>query len=175
MTFKQNIAAFVHGSTDLTQLPAIALQALEEGIDSPSLRILAGLTSDEYASVIQGYFNDTIRELDIVLPTQREAAIEVALAIAEEIFNNTRELSKGVQDIIYTIQQYPFFEESKKHVYDSISLEQVTATFYTIQDLNDAIYDTWVAGKTNKELLAEQLQILYNQLKKWYAHMKSVK
>ena len=94
MTFRQNISRFVTGEIDMRSLPDIALQALQQNLDTPSLRILAGLSDSEDGYIIDNSFKDTLKELSIDLPDKRQAAIEVGLAIAEEIFEGKQNVLK---------------------------------------------------------------------------------
>jgi hypothetical protein len=154
-------------------MPAIALEALEQGLDSPSLRILAGLTKDENEFILERYLKDTLRELSIDLPDKRRAAIEVGLAIADEIIEGKRKIFEGVQDIKWkAIDAYPFYEETKNYCYDSIGFEKTYGLFCTIDDLKYSGSD-WQAGKANQQLEEELNLELLTELKIWHAKMKN--
>lgn len=172
MTFRQNISRFVTGELGLGSLPGIALAALEHEFDTPSLRILAGLSENENEFVIDQYFKDTLKELSIDLPDKRKAAIEVAVAIAEEIFEGKQEVFEGVQNMISkAIDAYPFYEEDVRYSHDSIGFEKVYGLFDSIDDLRYA-GSQWQIGKTNQELLAELTQELLAALTVWTQRMK---
>ncbi|HWK07855.1 MAG TPA: hypothetical protein VNS58_29705 [Puia sp.] len=174
MTFRQNIARFVTGAIGLRSMPAIALLAMEQGLDSPSLHILAGLSVTENEFVIDKYFKDTLSELSIGLPDKRKAAIEVGLAIADEIFENKRSIFQGVKDIKEeAIDAYPFYEETKHYCYDSIGFEKVYGLFDTIDDLRNAGSTQWQTDKTNQELEQELTKNLVTELKQWSVLMKN--
>ena len=174
LTFRQNIARLVTGEIGLRSLPDIAMLALEQNLDTPSLRILAGLSDNENEFVIDRYFKDTLKELSIDLPDKRQAAIEVALAIAEEIFEGKQEVFKGVQNIKWkAIDAYPFFEESKHYCYDSIGFEKVYGLFDTIDDLKNAGSTQWQIDKTNQELENELTKELLTELAAWASRMKN--
>ena len=64
--------------------PAAATQALVEGVDSPSIRRLAGMDGAD-AGAIRATFRAALAELAIEMPAQREAAIVVATDIAARI------------------------------------------------------------------------------------------
>ena len=55
------------------ELPDIALKALEEGYDTPSLRILAGLGNDVWE--IKEYLKLTLKEMGIELPNKSYAGL----------------------------------------------------------------------------------------------------
>jgi len=174
LTFQQNIARFVTGDLSLRSLPDIALQALEQGLDTPSLRILAGLADNENGFVIDMYFKDTLKELSIDLPHKRQAAIEVGLAIADEIFEGKREVFEGTQNIKWkAIDAYPFYEETKLYCYDSIGFEKAYGLFDTIDDLRNAGSTQWQSDKTNQELENEITKELMTELKVWAERMKN--
>ena len=153
-------------------MPAIALDALEQGLDTPSLRILAGLTDEENEFVLDRYLKDTLNELSIELPDTRRAAIEVGLAITDEIIDGKRQIFEGVQDICKAIDTYSFLEETKQYCYDSISFEKAYGLFWTIDDLKHSETD-WQFVKTNQQLIEELKLELLTEIKIWYAKMKN--
>ena len=174
MTFRQNISRFVIGDISLRSLPDIALQALEQNLDSPSLRMLAGLSDNENDLVIERYFIGTLKELSIDLPDERQAAIEFGVAIAEEIFEGKQNVFEGVQNIKRkAIDTYPFFEETKNYCYDSISFEKVYGLFDTIDDLRNAGSTQWQSDKTNQELENELTKDLFVELSVWIKLMQN--
>ena len=63
MTFREQIVKYVTGNMTTNQLPDIGVSGLEEGLDSPSLRILAGLSENENFFQIDNYFKQTLEEL----------------------------------------------------------------------------------------------------------------
>ena len=80
LNFRQQIAKYVTGNLTTDQLPDIGVTGLEEGLDIPSLCILAGLSKNESPFQIDHYFKLTLEELNIKLPDKRQAAIEYAMA-----------------------------------------------------------------------------------------------
>jgi hypothetical protein len=173
MTFKQNMARFVIDDSSLPSIQIVALEALEEGLDTPSLRILAGLPDNETSSVTDKYFKDALNELSFVLPDKRKAAIEVGLAIADEIIKGKRSVFDGTKDLINrAIDKYPFNQETKLYVYDSIAFEKAYGLFDTIEDLRSADYP-WQPGRTNKELEQEVTEKLLAELKIWVNKMSN--
>ena len=149
-------------------MPDVAFQALEQGMDSPSLRILAGLSENENEFLIDSYFRNALQELSIKLPDKRQAAIDVGLTIANEIFDGKRTIFQGVRDIrSEALDSYPFFEENIQYCYDSIGFEKIYGLYTTIEDLRDAGTTQWQSDKTNKELEEELTKDLFIELKIW--------
>lgn len=112
MTFRQQIAKYVTGNLTTDQLPDIGVTGLEEGLDTPSLCILAGLGKNESPFLIHHYFKLTLEELKIKLPDKRQAAIEYAMALVDEILDGIKDVINGTREIRYkAIDSYDFFSE----------------------------------------------------------------
>ncbi len=77
-------ARWALGQLPSEQLPRIALQWLEAGWDSPTLRILAGETNP-IMSEVGPMFNDVLEELNISLPTSTEAVARLVSEVAQQI------------------------------------------------------------------------------------------
>ena len=167
MNFRQQIAKYVSGNMTTGQLPDIGITGLEEGLDSPSLCILAGLSEYENPFQIEHYFNLALKELKINLPDRRQAAIEYALALVDEIIKGNIEVIDGTREIRYkAIDSYDFFSESKQYCYDSIGFEKAYGLFDTFDELSVA--DTpWQTDKTNEQLMQETKIELLEELKRW--------
>lgn len=167
MNFRQQIAKYVTGNMTSDQLPGIGRIGLEEELDTPSLRILAGLNKNESPFVIEHYLKLTLDELQITLPDKRQAAIEYALAIADEILSESREIIEGIREIRYSaFGSYDFFSESKQYCYDTVSFEAVYGLFDTFEEVSNAARP-WQIDKTNEQLMTEVKLELLVALKKW--------
>ena len=160
------------GKATTSQLPEIAIIGLEEGLDSPSLRILAGLNQNENPFQVEDYFSKTLQELNIQLPDKRQATIEFAVAIAEQTIAGKIDLILGTKQMIETIHTYDFFSDSKNYCYDSIGFENVYGVYYNYDDLVNADHP-WQVNKTNDELIVEVKVELLEALRKWYAMIKN--
>lgn len=167
MNFQQQIAKYVTGNLTTDQLPGIGLKGLEEGLDSPSLCILAGLSKNESPFEIEHYFELTLAELKIKPPDKRQAAIDYAFAIVDEILEGKKDVIDGTREILYkAIDSYDFFSESNKYCYDSIGFDAAYGLFDTYDELSndDRPLQT---GKTNQQFMAETKAELYEELRNW--------
>jgi len=172
LNFRQKIAKYVTGNLSTDQLPDIGVTGLEEGLDTPSLCILAGLSKNESQFEIDHYFKLTLEELNIKLPDKRQAAIEYAMAIVDEILDGKKDVIIGTSEIRYkAIDSYDFFSESKKYCYDSIGFEMAYGLFDTIDELSCS-YGPWQTEKTNEQFTATKAE-LYDELKKWKDKIKN--
>lgn len=155
------------GNVPTSQLPDIAVQGLEEGLDTTSLCILAGLSKSENFFLVEHYFKLTLEELKIELPNRRQAALEYALAIVDEILEGEKEIIQGTKEICSNaIGSYDFFSETKDICFDSIGFEAVYGLSVTYSDLVEADH-SWDTLKTNKQLMIEVETELFDELKKW--------
>lgn len=172
MNFKNHIAKYVTGNLRTDQLPEIAIIGMEEGLNSPSLYILAGLEKNESPFQVEHYFKLALDELHIILPDKRTAALEYALAIAEHVINGKIPLMTGLLEIRYeAIDSYNFYEESKKLLFDSIGFERINGLFEAHFDLSDAFHQMH-KDKTNEQLIIETEADLLIELKKWIERFK---
>lgn len=85
MTFHQKLSSYTLGFLTDKDLPDIAITGLEEGFDSPSLRILAGNESNENPFVLYDCFKLAVAELGLELKDPREALIQVICFYAKRI------------------------------------------------------------------------------------------
>ena len=85
MTFLQKLSAYSLGFITDKDLPELAMTGLEEGYDSKSLRILAGLNTMANSFVLNDYFRRTLKELRLELKDRKEALINVVAFYAKNI------------------------------------------------------------------------------------------
>ncbi|MGD9729511.1 MAG: hypothetical protein AB7R40_26295 [Nitrospiraceae bacterium] len=88
----------VLGLLEPVALVEFAVDALECGSDSPSLRILAGLSCDN-TSEIMAYFYRILSELGIALPEKYDAVMTLAQGIAKEILSGAIRPDDGAKRI----------------------------------------------------------------------------
>jgi hypothetical protein len=81
-----------------SDLPRIACDALGHGDDSYSLRLLAGLTDTELDEA-QPLFERALAELNLPVPSQRDAVICLAKEISKEILSGATPPAEGARRI----------------------------------------------------------------------------
>ncbi len=84
---------------DARSLPAIAITALSEGIDSPSMRVLAGLTGNEDPGDAENLFKEALSEIGMLLPTKRDAMMFLAANISSQIVDGSIDPYDGAKEI----------------------------------------------------------------------------
>jgi hypothetical protein len=167
LKFKQLIAKYYFEQYPSDNLQDIALKGLEEGLDSPSLCILAGLEENETPSIIDHYFEQTLIELDIQLPRSKKEALEYAASIIDEMCAGNLNVVEGTYDIMVNVlERFSIIGEDKFYYCDSIGFEKAYGLYFTYDDLSKADYD-WQPGKSNQQLMTEVEKHLLDELKNW--------
>jgi hypothetical protein len=88
----------VLGLSAPAELVNAAVRSLEEGHDSPSLRLLAGLTPTETAKA-EELFDGALAELSLLRPSKRDAVMSLALATADAVSSGAMTPSEGARRI----------------------------------------------------------------------------
>lgn len=91
-------SGLVLGLVRTEELPGAAARVLEQGRDSPSLRMLAGLTAVELSGA-RALFDRVLAELHVGWPTTREAVVRLARQTAEDILHGRMGASPGAERI----------------------------------------------------------------------------
>ncbi len=79
-------------------LPEAAVAALEDGLDSPALRGLAGLSSMELDDA-RPLFHRALAELNLAMPSPEEAVRRMAREVATEVVDGTVAPYQGAKRI----------------------------------------------------------------------------
>ena len=99
MDIKLAIAYWKLGNLPSEDLPKIAMQALESGLDSQSLRVLAGEQNKEM-STLSPLFEKCVKELNIPVPTNKESVFIIARHYAQQITSSKINPIVGAEAII---------------------------------------------------------------------------
>lgn len=98
MTIRLAQAMMVLGLLSSEQMPQVAIKALEEGEDFSALRILAGLTGDEYTEAPR-FFERALEELAFPALSRSAAARIYTIAICEQIMSGQLSPQDGASRI----------------------------------------------------------------------------
>jgi hypothetical protein len=92
------ISQFTLGKLPYSELPDLACNALELGIDGPSIRRLASLQKPSYFEV--GHlFEQALREMGFRQWSKRDAAVFLSKAIGREVLAGQKEPLSGADEI----------------------------------------------------------------------------
>ena len=174
MDFNQYLAKFVTGNLTTSQLPEIAEIGLRQGLDTPSLHILAGLGKGDNVSEIDHYFKRMLDELTIQLPEKRDAALIYATAIVDDIISGEIDIIAGVGFIrLEAMDCHDFFSESKHYCYDSIGFDKIYGLYVQYNDVEDGEIN-WHTEKSQDQLLEEIETEMLDEIKKWQIELRTI-
>lgn len=168
MKFKQHLANYVLGNVDEQDLIHIATNALVEGYDSPSLRILAGESDTANPFEINSIFKSVLRELEVELPTEDEAIMMLLCYHIEKIAEGRtppRERMETIMEEIY----YPgkLFEKEKEFVGESHDLNHLIGCYYSYDDIEERP-KKWILGRlSDKKSMKALDQEMIEHAKEW--------
>jgi hypothetical protein len=130
---------YVLGQLPTEELPAVALQAFEDGYNSPSLCLLAGAAASDSQQTRELFLRALI-ELNLNLPSLHEAALAYAREIANDILRGIISPYDGAKKIwseVYTrfrdLKQLKVFvglaseyedDETHRDAYTSLIVEE---------------------------------------------------
>ena len=141
----------------------LAIAALEEGQDSPSLRILAGLFKNDPVE-IREYLHKTLSELNIKEPSKDEAAWPIIKEIVDDIINKKISPHKGIHSIIWDVyHKMDWDEKNGKYAGDCIGIEKLYGLCDSYDDLLNA-ENRRHKFKTNQQLLDELEIEIYKEI-----------
>jgi hypothetical protein len=106
------------------QLPEVALKALEDGVDSPALRMLAGLVKNEIAEGTK-IFVKALKELGLPLLSRRDAACVYAIAVSKQILSGEISPQDGANKLwnVSIRVNDPSFHELDTFIYAASELQ----------------------------------------------------
>lgn len=109
---------------EIGYLPEVALGALEVGLDSPALRLLAGLIGNEVENAPQ-IFTQALKELGLPTLSQRDAARIYAIAVSKQILNGELSPQDGANKLWDASIQVnnPDFHELDTFIYAASELQ----------------------------------------------------
>jgi hypothetical protein len=104
MNLKDSAARHVLGLIPSDELPELAQQAITDGLDSPSLQLLAATGKNDLEEV-RDLFRKALSELKINMPSTADAGLILACEIAQEVVGGRippYQGAKRIWDEIYT-------------------------------------------------------------------------
>ena len=161
MNFIESISNYVLENISTKDLPKIGVIALIENYESESICILAGMNENDNSFEINQYFENSINELKIKLPTKIEAAKILTKYYLKQIVENpdsAYELMIILDNDIY--KQIDWKENNKKYVGEELNIEKLFTWYREIQDWNDnsmILYYTELSRKKKKKKFEDHL------------------
>lgn len=168
MTIEESIAKFNLGEVSLSQFPAIAMNQLENGIESESLIILAGMSEKDNPFEIKEYLNKVIDELHVNVYESNDAAFVLANFYVQEYKSGMTNINEAISKIKNDCWENSNVEiESTKYIYDSIQFGKVIGTWYEYNEIDK--HTDWVkrSKKSVSQVKSEMEEELISDLLLW--------
>jgi hypothetical protein len=141
MNFRQLLADYYLGNKSTSQLPEIALKGIQEGIESDSLLILAGMNGNDNQHEINQYFKHAEIELNIKeFPPLESANILLKFYLNKMVKNpdEAYKLMGKIHNCIYTnFKLEEVITENTKYLGSESDLERMYTWYRELQDWED--------------------------------------
>ncbi len=152
MTLEESVAKFNLGYLSMSQFPKIAMQQLENGVESESLIILAGMSDEDNSFEIKEYLDCAIAELNI----ERYEGNDAAFVLANYYVQEFKSGNLSIGDTVSRITNYCWYNNSveivsDKYRFDSIKFAGIIAVWYDYVEIDE--FTDWV--KRSKKSLAQ--------------------
>jgi len=132
MTFDLYLAAFALGRLQPSDLPAAAMQALDEGCDSSAMAALAGvLPSERSAFEIEAMWTHGLREVGKAVPTRIEAGHRLKRHFAALVSSGKLPPRVGAREIVRLAQDLSMDLPSREHVGDGFGVAKLVGDYYS--------------------------------------------
>lgn len=142
MNFEQKIANFRLGNLEAGQFPDIAITAINEGLSSESLFILAGMNDRDNTFELRQYFNQSIIELEVILPNLIDSAYILMKYYLHLMIMNPSEAKTNMSVIHNNIYYKLDWKKelnisSTKYVGEELGLHYMYTWYRELQDFED--------------------------------------
>lgn len=168
MIFEEYIAKLNLGELSVSEFPAIAWKLIEEGTESESLIILAGMHHLDNKFEIHYYLNCAIDELEIMSPQSLDAAFILANAYVNKVKSGELNVIEAISLIVNQCWDNCNDQiESKKYLYDGVNFEEIIGPWYEYSEIDE--YTQWIkySRKTLDQVKCEIENELNDALVKW--------
>jgi hypothetical protein len=165
MNFIEMIANYKLGNFSWSHFPEIAMAALNEGFESDSLFILAGMNKNENTFELEQYFKSSLAELHISLPEFHTAAKILLKYYLNEMVIHEENAYNIVTIIDNNIYRQVNWEEElnlpkKQFIGEELGLEKIFTWYRELQDFYDGgmlLYYNDLSEKEQKKKIEEHL------------------
>jgi hypothetical protein len=156
MSFYRELLRFELGLVPGHVLPSLAVRALEDGLDSPALRILASFSLCEYdPEGVQAAYRQARNDFRVSIPSRTEAAFLLLEALLADIVNNSLDPYLGAKQIVGDIYyQGDWSARNVRYVGDSLGIEALFGIADSIDDLLESTHQ-WQPPRSNADLITQ--------------------
>ena len=135
MTLDLYLAALALGRLRTSELPAVAMQALEEGHHSPALAALAGtMPSERSPSELEGMWARALGDLGMTLPGRVDAGHRVKRYFAGLVSSGDLPPRDGAFEIIQLARDLSQELPSSEYAGDGFGIAKLLGIYYSHDD-----------------------------------------
>jgi hypothetical protein len=136
MTFDLYLAAIALGRVPTPELPAVAMQALQEGYESPALAALAGtLPSERSLWELDEMWARSLHELEVRLPGRIDAGHRLKRHFARLVSSGKLAPRDGVFEIIRLAHDLSCELPSREYTGDGFGIARLYGIYYSHDDV----------------------------------------
>lgn len=145
MNFIEKIADYCLGNLQENHFPEIAITALNEGIESESLYILAGMSESDNVFELQHYFDKCLNELGLIIPDKYTSAQLLLSYYLTKMIIEPNSAYKTMSIIDSQITKKIDWETELKltdvkYVGEELGLEKIYTWYRELQDFEDGSF-----------------------------------
>jgi hypothetical protein len=154
VTFEEWLAQVALGGLTTTDYPAIALQALLEGVESPKLLALAGTMDGERSPFeIQELLDHGLREVGLAIPDRAAAGLVMKRFYARAVAAGALAPSDGAARIVQLASDLSDVLPDRDYAGDGLGVARLLGLYYSHDDV--AFNDDCTHAEIDEELLNE--------------------
>jgi len=130
-------ARYVLGEVFTDDLPALAVDVILQGSDSPSLAALAGVTRDTAPAELRDLFEHALAELRIPVPSKLNAGQILKTILAQRVLDGDLSPQVAAREIVSIY--HSLHKEIKDHQYagDGFDIANLFGAYHSYDDYHD--------------------------------------
>lgn len=166
MSLSKYLSCYVLNMIEIEEFPTIAIKLLEEGYDTPSLRILSSLNENGWE--IDEYLKKTLKELDINMPTEVEAILFLVKGYIDQIINKSIDPINGLEKIFSNVVDKTNFD------YEDVGLKELKLLSYKYWEYYEHFHPIIFKKRRNKLMNKIEVEIIM-ECKKYISDIQKIK
>lgn len=160
MNFRVKLAAYVLRHLSEKDLSDIAMTALSEGIDSDSIRILAGMNSSDNTFELRMYFETALIENNLILPDEKKALEIYITFVIQKINSLSLSPYQGFEKIDDAIGKTAYY-------FDDMGLMECYVDYIQIWEIKTGGTEFYPKDFSPSRYIAEKEQEMLEKLNLW--------